>query len=256
MTHLFLGLTALTDIFQATQTMIKQFFASLNLNPHSLSAPISIAEVVYGSLDIGWLPKPVVPGFMLLYVFFILAIGTSILIVSEKKSTLTERIRVCGVNQLEFLAAHFLTQLLFVFGQGMPLFAYLMWVEKFPSAGSYGTVYLIYLSQGVAGIFYGLTVSSLFSDHVSTAFLFLGSMVAMLFLSGIVWPFEFIPVAFQWLGMLLFPMPLSLRALKFVMFKGFTLTRAPVLLGFAATGGWILFCAAVILLVIRKQVAN
>lgn len=242
-------------LLQGFAGSIQEHFAAIGLNPNAFSLPVRVQEVVYGSIDLRRLTDPIVPGFMLLYVFFMNGALTAIHLVLERKSGLFERIQASGVTLFELQLSHLLVQCLFIVVQSGPLFGFLLLNGSFQfPEGSFGAVLVIYLLEGVAGVVYGLLLSVLFEQAFVVLCSLMGGVMTVVILGDVYWPVEFIPPSLSYLAKVAFPVTGSLKALKGVLFRGWALSKAVVLVnGVLLPVAWMVACLGLTVAVVKVK---
>ena len=242
-------------LLQGFAGSIQEHFASIGLNPNAFSLPVRVQEVVYGSIDLRRLTDPIVPGFMLLYVFFMNGALTAIHLVLERKSGLFERIQASGVTLFELQLSHLLVQCLFIVVQSGPLFGFLLLNGSFQfPEGSFAAVLVIYLLEGVAGVVYGLLLSVLFEQAFVVLCSLMGGVMTVVILGDVYWPVEFIPPSLSYLAKVAFPVTGSLKALKGVLFRGWALSKAVVLVnGVLLPVAWMVACLGLTVAIVKVK---
>ena len=105
--------------------------------------------------------------------------------------------------------------------------------------------------SGVAGVMFGLFISSLCADEVSAAMLGMGSFFPTIMLGGIFWPIQSMP---DWMASFasFLPQTLPVESMRYILSRGWDITYIEVVLGFVATWGWILLYLVAAAFIFKK----
>lgn len=128
---------------------------SLGRNPALAEFPLALGEPIYGDIqDQGYL-EYMAPG-VVVSISYIMATGlTALAFILERRDGLFERSLVAGVDTLQILIAHALTQILVMFVQIMLVLVFTFMVFDIPSRGPFIWVILLLLLQGCTGMAFG-----------------------------------------------------------------------------------------------------
>jgi ABC-type multidrug transport system permease subunit len=155
--------------------MIESFWAfttdylrTVGANPNAISLPLRFEEIIYGSL------KPAVvefmtPGIICLTAFYATTALSGFALVLERKDGLLERSLIAGVNSSEFLISHIMAHLIILTVQMTLMLLTCFWLFDFTNNGSIVLVTVLTFLQGIAGVMFGLFISSLCDTEVSAA---------------------------------------------------------------------------------------
>lgn len=209
-------------------------------NALTFSPPVTVAEVIYGSLDrekvsMGDYFLPII---ILFLAFFSTAVITALSSISEQKNGLLKRSLVSGVQPIESLTAQLATQSMLLIVQLSILFATAFFYFEVPSHGSLNLLFCLLMFQGLCGLMYGLSVGSLFPDEVAAAVVVTGSFMPTFWLNGLVYPLHLINQKLYTMTTFL-PQTLSVEAFRVILTRGWTLANREVVLGFLSTSVWI-----------------
>jgi len=146
-----------------TQQMIIKY-KTLNpnnslINPKAIEPMVEFVDPpIYGSLNPSFRDF-MTPG-IIICITYILAVGlTSLSFVTERKEGLLERTIVAGVKIYEILISQIIVQLVVLFLQTTLLMVVIFPVFKIANKGSYVYIILHALSQGVAGMCFGIDIN-------------------------------------------------------------------------------------------------
>lgn len=239
MTNPVLGAFVISNVFLSFYKLMKEYLGKIGYNPNVLSAPMTIAEVVYGTMDLNAMTMTefITPGLIILIAFFSTAAVAGLALILEQKDGLMKRSLVAGVQPLESLLAHVFTQTMVLIFQQVLLFLTIFFVFGVNSRGPLLIIFIICFLQGIAGTMYGLFISSLFPDEVSAAIVTMGSFLPTLMISGIMWPIKSISIYLHYISLFL-PQTLAMHSIRSVLSRGWGLEKTEVWLGFWSSGAW------------------
>jgi ABC-type multidrug transport system ATPase subunit/ABC-type multidrug transport system permease subunit len=238
MSNQVIGFVLLRSFFLAFQTFAQDYLSLLGYNPATVTLPITIEKVIYGNLHPS-MTEFMAPGVIILIAYYATTALTALSLVLERKDGLLERSLVAGVNSIEFLASHIMTQTLVLSIQEIFMLITTFGLFGVPSRGPMIWVFSLTFFQGVAGVMFGLFISSLCADEVSAAMLGMGSFFPTIMLGGIFWPIQSMP---DWMASFasFLPQTLPVESMRFILSRGWDISYFEVIIGFIATWGWIL----------------
>ncbi|XP_027200085.2 ABC transporter G family member 20-like [Dermatophagoides pteronyssinus] len=238
MSNQVIGFVLLRTFFLAFQSFAQDYLSILGYNPATVTLPITIEKVIYGTVNPS-MTEFMAPGVIILIAYYATTALTALSLVLERKDGLLERSLVAGVNSFEFLISHIMTQTIVLSIQEVFMLATTFYIFKVPSRGPMIWVFSLTFFQGVAGVMFGLFISSLCADEVSAAMLGMGSFFPTIMLGGIFWPIQSMP---DWMASLaaFLPQTLPVESMRFILSRGWGVEYFEVTLGFIATWGWIL----------------
>ena len=124
------------------------------------------------------------PGIILSIIFFMAMALTAVSTTREAREGTMERCLVAGVNPIEVITSHMLSQSFVMALQVTLVLLVVLVVFKIPSQGSLYLVVGLTLMQGLSGMSYGLAISSICSDEQTAMFLALATFIANILVSG------------------------------------------------------------------------
>ncbi|KAH7645562.1 LOW QUALITY PROTEIN: ABC transporter G family member 20 [Dermatophagoides farinae] len=238
MSNQVIGFVLLRTFFLAFQSFAQDYLSILGYNPATVTLPITIEKVIYGTVNPS-MTEFMAPGVIILIAYYATTALTALSLVLERKDGLLERSLVAGVNSFEFLISHIMTQTIVLTIQEVFMLATTFYIFKVPSRGPMVWVFSLTFFQGLAGVMFGLFISSLCADEVSAAMLGMGSFFPTIMLGGIFWPIQSMP---DWMASLaaFLPQTLPVESMRFILSRGWGVEFFEVTLGFIATWGWII----------------
>lgn len=172
---------------------------------------------------------------------YIMATGlTALAFILERRDGLFERSLVAGVDTLQILIAHALTQIIVMVVQILLILVFTFLVFDIPSRGPFGWVVVLLLLQGCTGMAFGLVVSATCHQENTAVMMILGTFYPNLILSGIIWPLEAMPYWIRWFSYIQ-PQTLPTETLRHILSRGWGITEPGVYIGFIVTCTWMAF---------------
>ena len=142
----------------------------MGYNPATVTLPITVEETVYGEQNPS-MTAFMAPGVILLIAYYATTALTALSLVLERKDGLLERSLTAGVTSIEFLTSHIMTQVIVLTIQEILMLITTFVLFSVKSEGPMIWVFALTFFQGVAGVMFGLFISSLCADEVSAAML-------------------------------------------------------------------------------------
>ncbi len=99
-------------------------------------------------------------------------------------------------------------------------------------------VFLLTMLQGICGTTIGLIISAVCETQQDATQVALGIFYPNLILSGIIWPYESMPLALRYISYIL-PQTFACEAMRGILLRGWGITYMPVWRGFLVTIIWI-----------------
>ncbi|XP_045539902.1 ABC transporter G family member 20 [Papilio machaon] len=225
------------QLHKAYEQFTRRAMAACGLNEDLVQIPVHFEEPVYGSMEaqmVGFMA----PGIMITIIFFLPAIVTSTLMISDRLEGVWERSAVAGVRAREMLNVHCALQSVVILMQTLEMMALAYWGYSLPSRGSLLTCGALLFLQGLSGMCYGFLLSVLCSSYTVSFFVATGSFYPMILLCGILWPLEGMSAGLRAVALAL-PFTVPSKSLRDIMEKGSSITDATVYNGFLITIAWI-----------------
>ncbi|KAK6632870.1 hypothetical protein RUM43_012609 [Polyplax serrata] len=137
--------------FNFSQKILKD----CGLNPKVATIPVAFHTPVYGSLSSNY-GTFIAPGVIVTLIFFLAVTVTSIVIITERDEGVWDRTLVSGVTTTEILLSHLLTQGLVMILQTLEVMVTSFGLFGLKCHGSFFTVLLLLLVQGLCGMCTGM----------------------------------------------------------------------------------------------------
>ncbi|XP_038219477.1 ABC transporter G family member 20-like [Zerene cesonia] len=215
----------------------KRTMNACGLNEDLVQIPVRFKTPIFGSLE----PEMVsymAPGIMVTIIYFLPAIVTSTLMISDRLEGVWERSAVAGVQPREMLHVHIALQAAVIVMQTIEMMALAFMGYSLPFKGSFLTCGILLFLQGVGGMCYGFLLSVLCPSYTLSFFVATGSFYPMVLLCGILWPLEAMPIGLRYIAIAL-PFTIPSKTLRDLMEKGSSITEFNVYFGFIVTILWI-----------------
>lgn len=237
------------QMHKAYEKFAKRSMMACGKNEDLVQMPVRFQEPIYGTME-AEVVAYMAPGVMVTIIFFLAAIITSTLMISDRLEGVWERSAVAGVRPSEMLQVHVLLQSLVILLQTfeMMIISYLGY--NLPYRGSLWTIGSLLFLQGLGGMCYGFLLSVLCSSYTLSFFIATGSFYPMILLCGIIWPLEGMPNILRLVAFVL-PFTEPAKSLRHMMEKGSTIMDPDVYYGFIITMAWIVGALALCLLRLR-----
>ncbi|KAJ8920069.1 hypothetical protein NQ315_011723 [Exocentrus adspersus] len=192
------------------------------------------------------------PGSLITIIFFMGAMMTSQIIITDRHDGVWDRSIVAGVTSLEITVTHFILQASVLIIQVIEMLIVVYAVIKQDYAGYMWLMYFIVYLQGLCGMSYGFWVSVISVNHSMANTVLTGIFLPMMMLSGLMWPTEGMPPLLRFFAKCL-PFTLSIESLRNVSKKGWNIFHSQVLHGIGVGMFWLIFFGVVSVYLIKTK---
>ncbi|XP_053208700.1 ABC transporter G family member 20-like [Panonychus citri] len=211
-----------------------------NLPYHSRSLPFQIGKPIYGNLgdknNFG-LQDYAAPGFMVV-VLYGCSLGLSALsLAAEVADKMFDRNYSTGITIGQLLIAQVAARFTYLAINCVLVHVITIFVFGVTNHGSFGLGIALLLLQTLVGQVNGMVFAAVFPAIEHLAFVALGSLLYMLFISGVFWPVESLPYYFRYLSISL-PFTEPAKALRAIMLKQGAPFHPLIWPGFAVSAFW------------------
>ncbi|CAL8072602.1 unnamed protein product [Orchesella dallaii] len=196
-------------------------------------------EPVFGTDDTKFIDF-VAPSITVIWLYFFPIIAASIRYINEKKQGTFERSLVAGTKTWEVLFAYGMAEGFVLVLQSLLAYFVLTVLIGIEVLGSIPLVLFMFLLCGFGGVSMGFFIGSLCNEEIEAALLAMALFFPNVFVSGVLWPLEGMPIVLQYIAYFL-PCTLTGEAMRSIFARGWTLSHPNVWPGFAALFGWISF---------------
>ncbi|KAI8423038.1 hypothetical protein MSG28_014126 [Choristoneura fumiferana] len=179
------------------------------------------------------------PGVMVTILYFLAAVVTSTLMISDRLEGVWERSAVAGVKPKEMLQVHIVIQSTVILVQTIEMMILAYACYGLTNNGSLLACGTLLFLQGLSGMFYGFLLSVCCSSYTMSFFIATGSFYPMILLCGIVWPIEAMSKGLSYFALIL-PFTVPGQALRDIMEKGYSIGNTSVYSGYLITIAWII----------------
>jgi ABC-type multidrug transport system permease subunit len=220
-------------------------------NPAAVESGVQFGHNIYGE------EKPkftyyMAPG-ILVSISFSMAVGlTATTLILERKEGLLDRSWVAGVNVLEVVLAHAVTQLFIIVIQMALMVFFLIVVFDVPCEGNVTFVLLLVILQGLTGMSAGLLTSAVFETEIGAVQAALGLNYPILLLSGVLWPIEAMPTWLQYISYGL-PTTYAAKSMRSIMGRGWGIDWEAVWIGYLSTIAWLVIFLGLSAVALRRR---
>ncbi|CAG9862958.1 unnamed protein product [Phyllotreta striolata] len=193
-----------------------------------------------------------IPGSFITIMFFMGAMMTSQIIITDRHDGVWDRSIVAGVTSMEITITHLVLQATICIFQTLELLIVVFAVYQQEYLGSLWLIYLMIYLQGICGMSYGFWVSVISTDHSMANTVLTGIFLPMMMLSGLMWPTEGMPPFLRYFAKCL-PFTLSIESLRNVTKKGWSIDHLQVANGIGVGLIWTIFFGTLSVYLIKKK---
>ncbi|CAH1102725.1 unnamed protein product [Psylliodes chrysocephalus] len=193
-----------------------------------------------------------IPGSFITIMFFMGAMMTSQIIITDRHDGVWDRSIVAGVTSLEITITHMVLQASICIFQTLELLVVVYAIYQQEYVGSLWLMYLMIYLQGICGMSYGFWVSVISTDHSMANTVLTGIFLPMMMLSGLMWPTEGMPPFLRYFAKCL-PFTMCIESLRNVSKKGWTIDNFQVFNGIGVGLLWTIFFGTLSVFLIKKK---
>ncbi|XP_063227107.1 ABC transporter G family member 20-like [Bacillus rossius redtenbacheri] len=237
------------ELYTKYRDFSRQVLASRGFNPKYGDLPMKIFEPVFGKSKVDFL-YAASPG-LLIFLNFFLGVSLSVwTVVLERVQGLLTRNIVSGVTTFEIMLSYFVCMFVMICMQAglIVVFAFLLF--HYYNVGSLALISLFLIAQGTCGLLYGFVISTCCNNEGIAIYSATGSLCPLFVFGGIIWPVEGMNRYLYYLSMVM-PLTLPIRALRWIMVRGWTLRNTEVLVGFLTMFCWMAVFSVACMVVFR-----
>ncbi|KAG5324788.1 ABCGN protein, partial [Acromyrmex heyeri] len=185
---------------------------------------------------------------------FLLAITVSTtVIIADRMEGVWDRSIVQGrVRTEEILLSHILIQSVVIIIHTAMIMLLIFPIWGLECKGPMFTVIGLIFLSGFCGLMFGFIISVTCKNHFVAQYISAGSFFALTLLNGNIWPVEGIPKVIRWFSYAL-PTTLSSISLRDIIYKGYSISKPQVYIGFLISIGWSLLLLIVIIFRVRSK---
>ncbi|XP_072934159.1 ABC transporter G family member 20-like [Epargyreus clarus] len=239
------------QLHKTYQSFTKRVMRACDKNEELVQIPVKFEDPVYGSMDTQVVAY-MAPGVMITIIFFLPAIVTSTVMISDRLEGVWERSAVAGVRPREMLHVHVALQAAVILVQTLEMMALGFGGYSLVTKGSLLACGCLLFLQGLSGMCYGFLLSVLCSSFTMSFFIATGSFYPMILLCGILWPLEGMSKGLRIIALTL-PFTVPSKSLRDIMEKGSSITEPDVYIGFLITIAWIVVTLGLCLLRLKYR---
>ncbi|XP_075986794.1 ABC transporter G family member 23-like [Anticarsia gemmatalis] len=240
-----------TQLHKTYESFTRRVMQACGRPENLVQIPVHFQKPVYGKSE----PQIVsfmAPGILITIIFFLSAVVTSTLMITDRLEGVWERSAVAGVKPREMLNVHITLQSVIILLQTVEMMALAFAGYGIPSEGSKLVCGVLLFMQGICGMCYGFLLSVYCPSHTISFFVATGSFYPMILLCGILWPLEGMSKTLKYIALTL-PFTIPSKSLRDIMEKGASITEPSVYYGFLTTLAWIVITLALIYLRLKLK---
>lgn len=227
----------------------REVTVACNYSEKVTNIPVNFKTPIYGPLNPNFTDFAA-PGIILTIIFFLSVALTSGALLLERNEGLLERSLVCGVTGTEILFGLVLTQFVVMIGQTLMVLIFGFSVFQITCEGNIIWVSILTLLTGLSGMCFGFVIAIICVNERSATYVAMGSFLPVVMLCGIIWPIEGMHPILQKISSVL-PLTKSTESMRFMLARGWDLSRSSVYYGFIATFIWITVFLSIAILLIK-----
>ncbi|KAH0819260.1 hypothetical protein GEV33_002072 [Tenebrio molitor] len=237
------------DLYFAFEDFFKEYLVSCNIDSKIGSIPIKWERPIYG-YDSTDFTDFAAPGVMLTIIFFLAVALTSGAMLLERNEGILERSLVNGINGVELLFSHVITQFTVMFGQSAMVLFFSFYIFGITQNGNLLLVVILIIMTGLCGMCFGFVVSCSCDNERSATYMAMGSFLPIVMLCGIIWPIEAMHNVLKIISYVL-PLTKSTESLRCILARGWSIETPEVYEGFIATLIWIVVFLTISILLLK-----
>ncbi|KAI2474061.1 ABC transporter G family member 23-like [Diabrotica virgifera virgifera] len=237
----------LIDLYTKFQNSL---FDDCDFVPGFGDLPVNI-NFIYGDGDEPYTVF-MIPGSLITIMFFMGAIMTSQIIITDRHDGVWDRSIVAGVTSLEITITHLVLQASICIIQTAELLVVVYLIYQQEYSGSLWLMYVMVYLQGICGMAYGFWVSVISTDHSMANTVLTGIFLPMMMLSGLMWPTEGMPPALRIFSRCL-PFTMAIESLRNVSKRGWSIDNFQVYSGMGVGFMWTVFFGVLSVYLIKKK---
>ncbi|XP_056637728.1 uncharacterized protein LOC130445863 [Diorhabda sublineata] len=237
----------LVDLYTKFQNSV---FDDCNFTAGFSDLPVKI-NFVYGDSEEPYTVF-MIPGSLITIMFFMGAIMTSQIIITDRHDGVWDRSIVAGVSSLEITITHLIIQASICIIQTGELLFVVFLIYRQEYFGSIWLIYFMVYLQGVCGMAYGFWISVISTDHSMANTVLTGIFLPMMMLSGLMWPTEGMPPSLRIFSRCL-PFTMSIESLRNVSKRGWSIDNFQVINGMGVGLLWTIFFGILSVYLIKKS---
>ncbi|EGI65058.1 ABC transporter G family member 20 [Acromyrmex echinatior] len=220
-------------------------------SPKLANPSIRFEEPIYGTIDSKYIDY-ITPTYILGLSFFLAIIVSTTLIITDRMEGVWDRSVVQGVRTEEILLSHILIQCVIIIIHTAMTTLLIFPIWGLECKGPMFTVIVLIFLSGFCGLMFGFLISVTCKNHFVAQYISAGSFFALILLNGTIWPLEGIPKVIRWFSYAL-PTTLSSISLREIIYKGYSISKPQVYIGFLISIGWSLLFFIVIIFRVRSK---
>ncbi|KYN03410.1 ABC transporter G family member 23 [Cyphomyrmex costatus] len=244
-----IGLHLQKKLFYRFLEIYEDIMRDCKYSPKLADPPIRFKKPVYGSIDLNYADF-LAPSYMLILIFCLASSVSTSVIITDRLEGVWNRSIVQGVRTNEILLSHIIIQSIIIVVHTTMIMLLYFSIWGLESKGSIFDVIILTFLMGFCGLMYGFVISIMWTNYTMAHYSSTGSFLALILLSGCIWPIEGTPKVLRWISYML-PTTLPSISMRGIIYKGYSVSEEQVYIGFIIVIGWTLFFFIVAILGIR-----
>ncbi|CAH0554397.1 unnamed protein product [Brassicogethes aeneus] len=229
----------------------KDVLEDCKLNKKLADMPLHFFDGIYGK-STETFTVFMTPGTLVTLIFFMGAIITSQIIITDRCEGVWDRSIVAGVSSIEITLTHFALQACIVVLHTVELLVLTFNIFRMDYIGHMWVMGIILYTQGLCGMSYGFWISVISYNHSMANILTTGTFVPMIIICGMVWPLEGMSYYLRIVSRCL-PFTIAIESVRNVMKKGWEITDFKVYDGILVGIFWTLLFGVLSVYLMKKK---
>ncbi|KAK5638402.1 hypothetical protein RI129_012697 [Pyrocoelia pectoralis] len=238
-------------LYETLEEFLYEYLESCGIPQEAVRVPITW-DPLYGWMNTDF-TDTIAPGFLLSAIFLISIFFTALAMHGEQNGVIVERLLVSGINRIELVVSHIITDSTIVIFQTFLFMLFAFWIFGMTMKGSVLLTSMLLLLTGFSGICFGMFVSCLSTSEIAVTLISVCTTFCTIFTSGIIWPIEGLHWLIKPFSPLL-PLTEPTKSLKNILHRNWNLLRPEVFIGFFSITLWaliFLLCSFIVIKIKR-----
>ncbi|KAL7020912.1 hypothetical protein ACKWTF_011676 [Chironomus riparius] len=180
-------------------------------------------------------------GGVIVYCFFLSSSLSVSAFIEDQAEGIIERVLIAGTQPLEIVLSHLTSSTIIIIIHYIQYYVFLMFIFKDDLYGNHIWASITIILVGIAGVVYGLSISTLTKSPVVGMFCSSSIFLPVLAIGGVIWPLDGVVFYLRYISYLL-PFTMPTLALTGIMYKGYTILHPVVSMSYLVLIIWILGC--------------
>ncbi|XP_070503556.1 ABC transporter G family member 23-like [Chironomus tepperi] len=225
------------SLYESYDKFTEKLTSDCGRNYNTETLPMKI-KAMFGKLNDEY-RKTMSIGGVIVYCFFLSSSLSVSAIIEDQAEGIIERILLAGTRPLEIILSHLISSTVIIIIHYFQYYTFLAYMFKDDLYVNHIWASITIILVGIAGVVYGLSVSTLTKSPVVGMFCSSSIFLPVLAIGGVIWPLEGVVYYLRYFSYLL-PFTMPSLALTGIMYKGYTIKHSAVFMSYLILVIWIL----------------